>query len=449
MRGVHLDASDVALSEDNFNITTMVPRADVEMLGQRVFNAISIKSDEHDLSTSKNGAIVPTDLTMRYLITKLMSGVFGIDRSTGDILMRWGNGDWSEFRDDVELTMGLGWWQRVMGVHGNRLNIPTLRRAIRAVAEKNKVYMTREALSKLPVWDNMGRIEGFFTSYMGTRAGNENKREFLATAGKCLFVSLVARAIDPGCDVDFMLILVGHQGAGKSKAMRAIVGKQFFMDTTEKIGGKVFQSLIRGKMIVELGELASFRGLSDDEIKGFLTQSVDRYSPKYHRGEIENGRCGIFVGTTNRDDFIVDSTGSRRFLSVEAMDCDVERIERDREQLLAEAVALYRSGYPYWSEAEKAGKYSNVKYSASSADPWFDSISDYVDARVAGGEERTRIDTVYKTALTDGSGDIARVSNKDAKRIGRILKALGCENKVIWENGATKRYWLLPRGKII
>ena len=58
----------------------------------------------------------------------------------------------------------------------------------------------------------------------------------------------------PGAKADCVIILEGLQGRGKSTAL-SILGGEWFMDTPFPLGDKEAFQQIRGKWLIELGEL--------------------------------------------------------------------------------------------------------------------------------------------------------------------------------------------------
>src|ERR1700722_16714651 len=100
---------------------------------------------------------------------------------------------------------------------------------------------------------------------------------------------------------------------------------------------------------IEIAELASMMRAEIERVKAFITRSVDRFRPSYGRRVIEVPRQSVLIGTTNTDTYLKDETGGRRFWPVRCRDkIDLKKIERDKDQLWAEAVALFDAGTPWW-----------------------------------------------------------------------------------------------------
>ncbi len=219
---------------------------------------------------------------------------------------------------------------------------------ILAVARENGFDPIADYLNSL-TWDGTERISNFFGKYMSA-AGNQ---EHIARVSRCFLISLVARAMHPGCDVQTVPILRGGQGVGKSRSLRAL-GGAFFSDTKLDIRSHDARLVASSTWLIELGELASLKGADMEAVKGFVSAPSDKFRPPYGRAPEVFYRRAVFAGSTNRREFLEDDTGLRRWWPIEVGACDVEGVARDRDQLFAEAVVAYRAGEKWFLSAEAA-----------------------------------------------------------------------------------------------
>ncbi len=97
----------------------------------------------------------------------------------------------------------------------------------------------------------------------------------------------ITRVYDPGHKFDYMLCLVGGQGAGKSTFLRmlAIKDRYFTADVKKLASDDVYEKL-QGFLIVEMAEmLAAIRAANAEEIKAFLTRQVRCCPPERTVGQ--------------------------------------------------------------------------------------------------------------------------------------------------------------------
>ena len=210
-------------------------------------------------------------------------------------------------------------------------------------------------------WDGEGRVQGrgrepWLTEYMG--AANT---EINAAYGMRWLISCVARAYQPGCKADCMLILEGRQGVGKSSVFNALAeidgSGRYFTDSLRDFVSKDSKQLLNGKLIVEIPELSAYRNTHDvAAVKMWLSCLIDDYRPPYGHVPETFPRTCVFAGTVNPGGagYLNDPTGERRFWPVAVTKIDVDRVRQDRDQLWAEAVHLYRADERhYLTEAEE------------------------------------------------------------------------------------------------
>ncbi len=242
--------------------------------------------------------------------------------------------------------------QKTYSFYGNAALVG---RALLQVARENPRDPIQEYLGEL-AWDGEARLDTFLEVYMGVDVSTPELLEYVRGVSRKWLISLVARALRPGCKVDTVLILEGDQGAGKSSGLEALVGSEWFLDTALEIGDKDTMQAIASAWLVELGELASLRRAETNRTRQFVTSKVDKFRAPYGKVTEESPRRCILVGTTNPEGsgYLTDRTGNRRYWPVTVGLILVDLITRDRDQLLAEAVAAFRAGEKWWFKREEA-----------------------------------------------------------------------------------------------
>jgi hypothetical protein len=235
-------------------------------------------------------------------------------------------------------------------------SLPTavVREQMGLVARKNPYNPVKEYLETL-AWDGVPRCDTWLESYCGAVVvddeGQDISHHVRRIAGRWM-ISTVARALDPGCQVDTVLVLEGPQGAGKSSAFRMLAG-EWFCDTQLVIGDKDSRMLAASNWIIELAELASFKRTETEQQKAFFTAREDKFRPPYGTDVESFKRRCVFVGTTNDASYLVDNTGHRRFWPVTITEIDRVGLKAAKDQLWAEAVARYKAGERWWLEADE------------------------------------------------------------------------------------------------
>ncbi len=247
-------------------------------------------------------------------------------------------------------------------------------------------------------------------------------------------VAAVARAFEPGCKLDTILILQGKQGFQKSTFFKALASP-WFDGNYSKASGKDEILRLHSAWILESAEFESvFKRKDISELKAFISTQEDLVRPPYGRSIEWFQRASVFVGTTNEQGFLSDSTGNRRFWIIpvaQPIDCNALAQERDR--IWAAAVHLYRRGEPWWLSADEEEQIDQEREFYRSTDPWYPTIAEYVEFAT---ETTTKflLDNVLKI-------DISQQNVGTAKRVGAILRELGWEQTRSRENGKQIRVW--------
>lgn len=305
-------------------------------------NAITLLTDHGDW----HGVLGFNQFTMRRVLLHSVPGQAG--------------GEYPRPLEDDDYSAAQAWFNR----NGfPKANTEIVQAAVRKVCRHQSFDPLRDYLEGLQ-WDGTPRLDAWLTTYCGAEAS-----DYTSEVGKRWCISAVARGFKPGCKADHMLVLEGAQGRRKSTALAALAGEDWFSDALPQMGTKDASSYLRGKWIIEVGELEAMRK-EVDAIKAFITRQVETFRPAYAREEVSEPRRCVFAGTTNKDDWQRDETGGRRFWPVKVGTIDVPALERDRNQLWAEAVVRYRDGARWWLEGEVA-EHAQVEVAERRADdPW-------------------------------------------------------------------------------
>jgi predicted P-loop ATPase len=151
-------------------------------------------------------------------------------------------------------------------------------------------------------------------------------------------MGIVARVLTPGCKFDYMPILEGAQGIGKSTLAR-VLGGLYFADTGLVLGDKDSYQNLQGVSVYEWGELDNLTKAEITKVKSFISSMKDRFRASFDRRPKDYPRQCMFIGTTNEDHYLVDQTGNRRFWPIRVTrQVDNEWLKANRQQMFAEAI---------------------------------------------------------------------------------------------------------------
>jgi len=282
--------------------------------------------------------------------------------------------------------------------------------AVEAVAHEHRHHPIREYLAGLE-WDGMGRLDMWLSAYMGATA-----TPYTASIGAWWLISAVARVMRPGCKADHMIVLEGPQGRGKSSVLEALA-QPWFADRLPDVRSKDAILALSGVWVLELAELESLTRSEVEPVKAFLSCRTDHYRPPYGRAVIDVPRQCVLAGSTNSQAYLLDATGGRRFWPVECGDLHPDAMERERDQLWAEAAHAYHEGAAWWPRGAEVDTCAEEQEARRKADPWEPVIASYMLSHddVAIGEILAHLEV-----------ETGRQTPRDAARACAILTLQGC-----------------------
>ena len=352
-----------------------------------------------------------------------------------------------------------------------KVSLSDLWRAITLAAEHRGYHPVRDYLEGL-TWDRTPRLHRLFLDYFPGELPPEEARgpsqnqlswrdkwvAYFEWTGRCFAIGAVARIMEPGCKVDTLPIFVSEQAFLKALALQALVGnpKWFSDDIPVDVVDKDAKDALVGKWIVELSETPHLRR-DVERFKAFVSRQTDRFRRAYERLTQDWPRQTALTGTSN-DLTYLDVTGNRRFWAIPlAEPADVELIKRDRDQLWAEAVHLYKDKTPWWLSDEMEDIAAEIQAGFIEEDVLEAPIADWIERQ--RGHPPKKIPPFLMATLLAGltaalglgsplalSTTPAVASKADQMRVGNCLKRLGFRRVLRRINGAVQRVWVEKRG---
>lgn len=289
-------------------------------------------------------------------------------RNKGNQVFIWADADDAGLRSYIE---------RVLGFRTEAV----VRDAFVLCAENNAINPVEKYLNDL-AWDGVPRLDRLYIDYLGAE-----DCPFIRTIARKAMVAAVARAMTERVKFDYMTVVCGPQGIGKSTLFRRL-GKDWFSDSLKTFEGKEAEELIQGKWIVEIAELQAFNRVDVNRIKQFLSKMDDQYREAYGRNVKNQIRRSVFFGTTNDHEYLHDPTGNRRFWPVDARpDFATKKVFSDLtdteiDQIWAEAVMRWRMGEPIYLTAEMEAEAERRRQEHMVRDPLEGIIESFINKPV-------------------------------------------------------------------
>lgn len=315
--------------------------------------------------------------------------------------------------------------------HRITVTISETRAAIAAAAAQSVYNPLQEWLDGIN-WDNESRVDTWLSTYLGVE-----DTEYSRAVGRRFLIGAVARALNPGCKMDTMLILEGPQGLKKSTAIEILFSEPYFTDEIQGVGSKDTAMQMLGRWVIEVAELDALERAEVKAIKAWMSRKTDKFRPPYGRSVIEQPRSCVLFGTLNPEGlgYLRDATGGRRFWPVKCGKIDIDALMVEREQIWAEAVVMYKNDEQWWLTEEEVALATTQQEDRYEHDAWAEDIDHFVS-----GLNRVTTADIIKTCLEIPK---ERKSRATEMRIGKHLTQSGwVRKKVRQDDGKNKWYYL-------
>ena len=360
----------------------------------------------------------------------------GLDKFRDEIMLAQpGTNDWRPF-GDADYT-----WLRAqleMGVaRFTPISKDLIRDVVLAVSTEQEFDSAITWLESLPD-DGGSRCETFLIDYFGAE-----DTPYTRAVSLYLWTALAGRVLKPGCKADMVPILVGDQGVGKSTAISALVpSADFFAEVSFAEKDDDLARKMRGKIVAEIGELRGLHTKELEAIKAFITRTHEQWIPKYREFTTTFPRRLVFIGSTNKDQFLADETGNRRWLPVRVAQVAVDKVRAVAPLCWAEARRIFQAGGVQWAQAEKLGKLVHDEFTFR--DAWEEPIRQYLENSLFDDESGLKESVTTAELLTHALGyDQKQIGRREEMRVGALLKQMGYSRQQIRVLGARKYVYSL------
>jgi len=338
---------------------------------------------------------------------------------------------WSE-DDSIELRVYLG---REKDFDANT---KLMSEAILHIAKWQSYHPIKDWLNGLQ-WDGKKRLE---TWLIDTAGADDNI--YIRAVSKLLLMQAVERIYHPGCKADYMPVLEGPQGIGKSTIIE-ILGGEFYGDIYLDPSNKDTVDSMRRLWFVEVSEMVAYSKSDIQALKSFITRKTDNIRFAYAYRSTEVLRQCVLIGTLNPDatgQYLPDETGNRRTLPVPITGflkngvwlVDFDALIAMRDQLFAEAAEMVLCGeLSYIRDVDVLKMAEAEQQKRQISEPWITRIGEWLE------EKKIYFVTSRDIWIHAMMGADATLNNSHIRRITRCLKELGYLPKVIWDNNKSRR----------
>ncbi len=400
-------------------------------------NAITSPAEGYRYLSSKGEIAVRTEnvvIALRNRVGKIPR--LGFDEALSEVVVTMDDGSSRPLADN-DYTV----WQMQIEREGFKGHIPRqmMLDAVEAVARENTFDSLRQWASELQ-WDGHQRVETFAHKYLGVP-----DTPFARAVSQYVWSALAGRAMEPGCKADYVLVLVGPEGTGKTRSVEAFAPTpQHFTSIDLLAKPDDLARKTRGVVVAEWSEMRGAKTRDEEAIKDFITRREEHHVPKYREHAVRYKRRYIIIGTTNDLGVLPSYGDARRWFPLEiTAKIDVDAIAADREQLWSEGIHLYKTGGVHWQKADALAP--DVRDDYREEDPLRNPVIDWLEAIPYGSFGGTHgvPNGDSEFALADLASELQQkgFNKPQTNKLAHLLRSLGYESFRTVKNGLKRMLW--------
>lgn len=333
--------------------------------------------------------------------------------------------------DDNDLNQIRRYLEKCYGVKGK----DTVKPAIYIASQEQSYHPIKMYLDALPEWDRTERLDELLIRLFGAA-----DTPYTRAVTRKPFCAAVKRIYQPGAKFDYVLVLIGEQGAGKSTFLSKMGGKWFTDNVRITDDKRDNLEIMRGRWILEIAEMRGFNKTEAEFSKGFISRTEDIYRRAYKELDVVHPRQSIFIGTHNKNDFLHDETGNRRYWPVQctkgkeaAADVWEYLTPATVAQIWAEAKERVAQGETLYLDKELEKTANEIQGNHLEADAWEEDVLRFT-------KDKTEVTTkeVWELAI-QGDRPISKI---DQNRISKILRVAGWRYVDKRKDGIKYKAWI-------
>lgn len=294
-------------------------------------------------------------------------------------------------------------------------------------------------------WDGKSRLPELYEN-MNIAADDDLSRVLIKKWLMQCIAILHNKPNEPyGCDG--CLTLCGNQGIGKTSLFRKLAIKPNFFKEGLVIDTGDKDTIIRavGCWIGEVGEVESTLRKDIERLKSFLTSPEDEIRIPYGRVAPIVPRRTSFCATCNSTEFLVDTSGNRRFWTIHVDNINLDKLEKlNVTQLWGEIqAAVQAEGLQSFrltkSEQKQLADRNSQHTKKVKAQVEVEDILGLVDTKFYN------IVSEYQTTTEFRDNFSSELGKFTVDIVAKALEAVGIHAEIKKINGKTRRVRLLPK----